>query len=121
MTYLIILSVYLILNSFLVGFYMADSGAFDSVKERFWLCLMLFLFGMAIYVFKVPLRYLIDNYKNSWTRFYLNLWVGFYDDLSKEKLRWYNKLAGKDINTKLYKQIQIINKRNKYTYNNGLR
>ena len=114
MTYL--LYIYFGINLMMLGSYLFDRFNDDNKLTKIFSSLVLFFFGGILVVYELTIA---DKVTKWWDSSELNfIWQVYilkkFDNLEKDRVEYLEKLlsAQKDKNSKLYKHLKIILKRN---------
>ena len=112
----IILIIYFGVNLMMLGSYILDSFNDDSKLTKLFSSLALFFFGGILVVYELTIA---DKVAEWWDNSELNfIWQVYilkkFDNLEKDRVEYLEKSlsAQKDKNSKLYKHLKIILKRN---------
>ena len=111
-----LLYIYFGINLMLLGSYILDSFNDDSKLTKLFSSLVLFFFGGILVVYELTIA---DKVAEWWDSSELNfIWQVYilkkFDNLEKDRVEYLEKSlsAQKDKNSKLYKHLKIILKRN---------
>ena len=111
-----LLYIYFGINLMLLGSYILDSFNDDSKLTKLFSSLVLFFFGGILVVYELTIA---DKVAEWWDSTELNfIWQVYilkkFDNLEKDRVEYLEKSlsAQKDKNSKLYKHLKIILKRN---------
>lgn len=110
-----VIYIYLIINSLMLGSYILDRFNDDSVRQKIFCSILLFFFGAILVIFELTIA---DRVERWWESSELNfLWKVYvfrkYDGLLKSQIEYIEgQILAEDKNSKLYKHLKIILKRN---------
>ena len=112
----IILIIYFGINLMMLGSYLLDSFNDDSKLTKLFSSVILFFFGGILVIYELTIA---DKVAEWWESSELNfIWTVYilkkYDNLEKDRIEYLEKSlsAQKDKNSKLYKHLKLILKRN---------